>query len=198
MKKNRMKLKGMVVPGLLALLMIVLPLSSFAEVQLTQKWIEKWLEATPKIEEFGKKHEKALADPETDEESFEEAFDVDNMIKPVREAGLYDELEDLVAEYGFDSPEDWAAVTGKITKAVMAIQTAGHRQAMGSEMEEQMEAMKNNPDLTPEAKQLMKESMDQSMGMMKSLQQVPESDKKLVEPYLPQMMQLLDQGEGEE
>ncbi|MBK8973497.1 MAG: hypothetical protein IPM37_19910 [Hahellaceae bacterium] len=170
-----------------AAVLFTLPWLAHAEVALTPALIEKWIAAAPQIEAFGKKYESKLDQMSSSSKDFSKVFDPDTMLKPIREAGLLEELESMADDAGFASAEEWAEVTGKIAKAAAAIKMQGYADKMGPEMEARMKAMMDNPDLTPEARQMMQQTMAQSMGMVKSLKDVPESEKKMVAPYLPKM-----------
>lgn len=187
MIKRGMSMKMGVVQWLGATVLLMLSWMVHAEVALTPALIEKWIAAAPQIEAFGKKYEKKLEQVPSSGSDMSKAFEPETMLKPIREAGLMDELESMADDAGFASAEEWAAVTGKIARATAAIKMKGYAEKMGPEMEARMKAMMDNPDLTPEARQMMQQTMAQSMSMVQSLKDVPESDKKMVEPYLPKM-----------
>lgn len=183
----------------LSLLLSCLLASVQAET-LNKPTIEKWLKAGPVLAEFGKKHQAELTKHEiqTDPMDMSENFKPERMLQPLKASGLYDEAEDLVEDYGFGSLEDWALTTGQIAKAYFALQAGDEMQKMAPQMEAQMQQMMQDPSLTPEMKAMMQQSMNMGKSMMKMAEDVPEADKKAIQPYLPQINHLFEEMGAEE
>ncbi len=179
-----------------AMLLGCVPQLAMAEVRLTAKVIESWMAAMPDVEAFGVRHEQALEAVDGEDQGFMEAFDVESMVKPLKQAGLYDEVADLVARHGFDSPEAWAEVTGRITRAGMALEYGDGAAFNEAEIEAQWKAMANNPEIPPEALQLYQRTMDQARSMAKMIKETPEADKDAVRPYVSRLKKILDMDEA--
>lgn len=182
--------------GVLAIFLLLASGLLRAEVALTSKLIEQWIAASPELQAFGEKHEAEIEAHEPPQEQmmqdFASNFTVERMLQPLKASGLYDEAEDLVEKYGFDGLEEWAGTTAQIAKAYFALESGAEMKAMEPQMKAQMEAMMNDPNMTPEMKAMMQQGMAASQGMMKMMDDVPESDKTAVKPYLPQIRKLFE------
>lgn len=88
----------------------------------------------------------------------------------------YDALEDVIEEYDFDSPEEWAEVGDAVMKAYVAINMEGTPAPVDmANMNPEMMAM-----LPPAAKA----QMQQASAMMKTMRNAPEEDKAIIRPLI--------------
>lgn len=110
---------------------------------------------------------------------------------------IYREFETIVASHGFSSPEQWGQVGDRILKAVMALSMGQHASGMEQQMEEALRELENNPNLTPEQKQMMKRSMTSGLSQMKSLSDAPPADIEAVRPHMEKLEQAFNAADGD-
>lgn len=175
---------------LLALPLVTLPWSVHADELLTKKQVEQWLQAMPAVQSFADQNETAIDRFDTSDD-LDHLFDEQVMVKPLKDAGLYDEFEDLVEDFGFDDPEEWAGISGRIFKALVAAQMAEQGSSVAA-MQAQMDQMMQNPSLPPEAKAMMEQHMAQAKAMIKAAGESPQADQETIKPYLPQIQALME------
>ncbi len=154
---------------------------------LTSGSVQGWLDSQSAVESFGKQYEGKLKPFDADIENQGtpmEAFQ--QGIVALKGTGLYGQFENIIDDYGFDSPEQWAEVGGRIMSAYLAIEM-GDRGPEMEQMMQQMETMMNNPNIPAEQKQMMQNSMKQSAAVFESAKNAPEGDKRVVKSFLPQL-----------
>lgn len=174
----------------------VLSLSSISTVMaetLTSELVSSWISSQSKVEVFSKKHESALDKYEANmNQQASPALAFQQGIIGLKATNLYSEFSDVVDDFGFSSPEQWAEVGGQVMNAFLALEV----QAQGSEMQQmmqQMQSMMNSPEMKnmpPEQRDMMMQSMKQGMAMYQSAQNTPAADLDAVRPFLPKLRTL--------
>ena len=172
---------------------MVLLLSGWAhaDVALTEELVDRWISSQQAITAWGEQHADRLDD--LAHEGIPNS--VAEFVQPLRSSGLYDEAEDILEKYGFDSPEDWAGVTLRIMHAMGAVQMQG--QAMDYDMQAQLEQMQNDPNIPAEQKEMMLKMMKEGMQMMEKAKNAPQADVDAIRPQLDKIMQFFDSQGGE-
>ncbi|GAA3924643.1 hypothetical protein [Litoribacillus peritrichatus] len=178
---------------LVGMLFAILFSSTVVAEGLTDSLVQGWLNSQSAVERFGQQHDAQLDKYNADMENQSTPMAAFSQgVVALKQTGLYGKFEDIIDDYGFDSPEQWADVGGRIMSAFFAIEMGG-RAAEMAQMQQQMQAMMNNPNIPQEQKQMMANSMKQGMAMFEQAKKAPESDKKVVTKFLPQLRSLGDQ-----
>jgi len=160
---------------------------------LTNNLISQWLKSQPQVEAFGDKHDAQLSKYDSDigaQGSLDAAYK--QGIVALKESGLYDDFEDVIDDYGFDSPEQWSQVGSQIMSAYMAVEMAGQAPQM-DQMMAQMQEMMSNDQIPAAQKEMMMNAMQQGKAMHESSKSVPQEDIDAIQPFLPQLRSM---GEG--
>jgi hypothetical protein len=97
---------------------------------------------------------------------------------------LYNDLAQVVSNYGFSSPEQWGETGDRILRAWSAIEMGQQSGGMNQEMAKAMEEIDNNPNISEAQKQQMREMMGGAQSMMDNASSAPEADKQAVRPHL--------------
>lgn len=169
--------------------------SSVMAETLTGALVSQWIKSQSAVEAFSDKHESTLAPYDANIEqqgSLQDAFK--QGVVALKQTGLYGEFEDVIEDYGFDSPEQWSQVGSQIMTAYMALEMKKQGPQM-QQMMEQMQAMMNNDQMPAEQKQMMMNAMKQSKNMYESSKDVPQADIDAITPYLPQLRSLGENAE---
>jgi len=167
-------------PCLCVVLLIVANLSLAAQ-PLTSDVIERWLKSQDEMMAWGNKHQDRI------DYNSGSGFpaNAEEMLAPVRAAGLYDEVAKLTKKYGFAKPEEWADASVRIIGAMGALEVGDSMQ--GIDVQQQLNQIQNSPGLSEAQKQQMMQMMRQSMQAMKQMSTASEADKAAVKPYLSQI-----------
>lgn len=171
-----------------ALAALLISTFALAADTLESKQIEQWIEAMPEMQAWGKKNEAALMEHQNRENLLPES--TEEMVKPIKDAGLYDEAEALVKKYGFDSPEQFSDISLQLISAMASIKMAGEDSVSLAELQKEMESSKAQLEASPlpaAQKQAMLNQMQQAQKMYERMQNVPEADKAAVKPYMEQI-----------
>jgi len=161
---------------------------------LTDADVKNWIEKMPQLEEWLSAHEDQL--PET---MPEDSGTLDEMmtqgITELKQAGLYDEYNKKVRAAGYSNVEQWSEMTRRISLAFLALEIENEPVTI-SQLEAQLKQIKDS-DLPAEQKQMMTQMMNSSLVMMRAVQNVSETDKKVVRPYKKQLQDRFQDSEDE-
>jgi hypothetical protein len=171
-------------------IVLLLLIASFANAAqaLTDKQIQQWLNSIDAIQQWAEKQE-GLDDKMP--ENTNEMFSAEAMVAQLKSAGLYNDAENIIQDNGFDSPEQWANIQMKIIKAMISLEM-DKENVNASEIQAQLDKIKNNPSISAEQKEMMINMMQSSMGMMEQMSNAPEADKIALKPFLPQIKKKLN------
>jgi hypothetical protein len=159
---------------------------------LTSKLIEGWMASQEELEHWGKKHEKALSQSELHEDKISNPMELTahSMIEPLRKAKLLGSADKLVKKYGFSDMTQWANTTLKITKAAAAIELESEPGMMDTS---KLEALKKNPKISTEQKEMIDKAIKQNNAMMAQIiSDTSAEDKKTIKPFLEKILKLMD------
>lgn len=171
----------------IVLLLLVASLAN-AEQALTSKQIQQWLNSVNTIQQWAEKQE-GLEDKMP--ANTNDVFSAEAMIAQLKEAGVYNDAKTIIQDNGFDSPEQWASIQMKIIKAMISLEM-DKENVNASEIQAQLDQIKNNPSIPAEQKEMMINMIKSSMGMIEQMSNAPEADKKALKPFLPQIKKKLD------
>ncbi|RMF13107.1 MAG: hypothetical protein D6758_13790 [Gammaproteobacteria bacterium] len=162
-----------------------------AEEVLTGDQIARWMKSQQAVSAWGAANEQVLEkyeqDGSTDSDVF--AMSPQSMLAPVHAAGLYNELGQLLAQYGFDSPEAWAELSMRIARAAMALEVDAASEEWN--LDGQLAEIDASPNLTPEQKSTMKDMLRNNYAAMQSMIQAPAADKAALKPYMAELRTVL-------
>ncbi|OZG73889.1 hypothetical protein BTA51_08875 [Hahella sp. CCB-MM4] len=157
-----------------------------AEVALTEEVVDRWIKSQEAIMKWGEEHQEALDD--LDHDGF--PADVAEFVAPLKKSGLYSEAEDVLEEYGFDTPEDWAGVTLRIMHAMGAVQMEA--QASNFDAQAQIDQIKNDPNIPKEQKDAMLKMMEEGLAMMERAKNAPKADVEAIRPQVGKLMEFFN------
>lgn len=160
-------------------------------IELSDKVIDSWIKSQSGLEEWGKTNQANFESETSADQSSPTSMTPQDMIAPLKSAGLYDSANKLVQSYGFSSIDEWAEITLRITKAAAAIEFKAHPEMMDSS---QLDALRNSEDLSPEHKKMLSEAIEQNQAIVKDiLDNANETDIQAVEPHLERILQMMEE-----
>lgn len=106
--------------------------------------------------------------------------------------GMYRQLEDVVQQHGFSSPEEWGKTGDRIFQAWSALEMGEQSGQMNQEMAKAMEEINNNPNMSEAQKQQMREMMGGAMSAYEQAANAPEEDKRAVRPHMDALRSATD------
>ncbi len=172
---------------------LVLFMSGWVQAQdaLTEELVDRWISSQKAMSDWGDQHADKMDELQHDGIP----NSVAEFLQPLRTTDLYDEAENILEGYGFDSPEDWAEVSLRIMHAMGAVQMEG--QAMNYDIQAQIEQMQNDPNIPAEQKEMMLKMMQQGMQMMEMAKNAPKADVDAIRPQLDKIMEFFEGEDGQ-
>lgn len=190
---------------LILLLLGVLAFVGSANAEpLSHDEISGFIASLSDMEDLGKKYENDEGLRLREEEALEHSQSVEEFnwmsasIAAIKGHPAYDEFEEIAEDHGFSSPEEWGEVGDRVLKAFMAASMDANAREMQAQMEETLRELENNPDISPEQKQMMRDSMGSGMAQFKAMTDAPAADIEAVKPFLPELRRAFDSAAGEE
>lgn len=158
-------------PVLFAICVLFLAVPATA---LERSTVERWITALDAVNTWAVEHDpriraeiRSLTEPR--DVNFDQVWSEGFLSHPA--------VRDRLGRHGFDDPEAWNAVSGRVLAAVLALEM---QQALVKAREytaEDRERIANHPDIDPEDKQQMFEQMDAQLARLRALAEgAPESD----------------------
>jgi hypothetical protein len=152
------------------------------DVPLTSASIQKLLDSFPRIrQEF------------EDYKPSGDGKDHQNYMEGISEADLR-KADSIASEAGFKDWVDWSSHFAKMMQTYMAFkmqETGKVNQAQMAQMQQQMKAMENDPNLTAEQKEMAKSMMSMTNTYTQMVASVPEADLKTIRPFVAQLEQVM-------
>ena len=102
--------------------------------------------------------------------------------------------EGIVREAGFKDWPDWYANFAKVMQTFMAYKMQETGKVNQAQIEQQIQAVQNNPSLTAEQKQMALTMMGMATLYTQVSAAVPEADLKIIAPFAGQLEQVLKAG----
>jgi len=174
-------------------LCLAMSLQSYASTSLSQQDVQNWIQSQKALAKWGEQHAATLDAVEQDSSGPQNPFDmsIQDMLKPLERSGLAKDAEQLIQRYGFDSLEDWAEATLRITKAAAAIQVEGQEAQLDTA---HLEALKNSGRLSPQEQAMINQAIEQNQSILHQLQNnVTDADKSAVRPLLKELQELMNE-----
>ncbi|MCP5206892.1 MAG: hypothetical protein H7A01_06795 [Hahellaceae bacterium] len=172
---------------------LLFSLSAYAEKPLTGAQIEKFMSSMEEIQKWSEKNEHRFKSDDDSDDGFD--LSVDKIMREMREAKAYDEIEDIVEKHGFSSPEEWAGIMVRVSKAMMAEAMSGMKDYQ-AQMNAQVESMMKDPNIPEEQKQAMQQMMQQTTSIADEIKDVNPADVAAVKPYMEKLQaQMMEEGD---
>lgn len=179
----------------LSLSILLCQFSSFAfaeQLELNPKLIKNWMNSQRSLEDWGKLNEQALSADHT-EDTPKDSLDmsVASILSPLKEKGLYEDANKVIQKHGFSNIEEWATLTLRITTAAAALEFEASPEMMDTSA---LEALTKSSQISEEQKKMLIHAIEQNRAMVKQvLSSTNEADKKAIQPYMTQIMSMMDE-----
>lgn len=166
----------------LACLLTLSPLTVHAEA-LTDQTIRSFISSLEALQGMEDDYDE-LATEENDGEMPDMSRIFSSSVEEMKGRDMYNELEDVVQQHGFSSPEQWGEIGDRIFHAWGALEMGKQSGDMNQEMARAMEEIDNNPHMSEAQKQQMREMMGGAMSAVEQAANAPEADKQAVRPHI--------------
>ena len=172
--------------------------NTLAAIKLTGPIIDQWIQSQSAFTTWGKENEQTLSAEASSSETKQinehqnpMNMSVTSLIQPLKASGLYDSASKLVKKYQFNSLEEWADITIRITTAAAAIELENNPKAMDTS---ELEAFQSSSQLSPEQKKLITQAIKQNKTMAKQIiESATDKDKQAVKPFLERLHSLMNE-----
>ena len=164
---------------------------SAAEQELNEALIDRWIASEQAFTKWGDQHQEILSAFEHQQPQSNNplAISAEEMVRPIQETGLRASAETMLSEYGFDSLEDWASLTLRITKSAAALQVAEQKQSLDTS---KLEALEKSGQLTKEQQAMVSRAIEQNQAMLNYLEtSVSQQDIEAIRPFMEKLSTLL-------
>ncbi|TNC82263.1 MAG: hypothetical protein C9356_04395 [Oleiphilus sp.] len=163
-----------------------------AEPALSEKLVRNWIDSQKAFAEWGDAHAERLSAYQGNvvTEGNPLAISASEMVRPLKETGLQSSAEQLLRRYGFNSLEEWANLTLRITQSAAALQVDQQKESLDSS---KLEALAASGQLSQEQQEMVSRAIQQNQQMLDYLDNnVSEEDKAAIRPYLGDLQGLLE------
>lgn len=146
--------------------------------------IDRWISAMHEFNAWADEQPEDLG-PD-DHDGLDDPADMQAMMGEIQHsmaeaARMNEEVKAIAQRHGFDSPQAWSQVSGRIFRAFYAVEMERALPEMEREMAEGIREMEANPDMPEEQKAAMRDMMEQQLEIMKeAVPDVPEQDREAV------------------
>ena len=171
-------------------LMLTLVASSLVQAKdnLDDADIKRWISAMPDMQAWGAENRAKLEKHQDRSNLMPNSAEA--MVKPIKDAGLYDEAEKLVSKHGFKSPEDFSETSLQILSAYASLkmkEEAGQDvDVMYKQMQDAKAQLENSP-ISDEQKQMMAQQFAMAEQAYDAIKKVPEADRKAIQPFMAEI-----------
>lgn len=177
-----------------AAMLLMLPLAASA-VDLNEDVIDRWADSMQELEAWGAQQEGL------DESDFVDETDPSNVeLSMLRTIERNEEVRAIAEDNGFE-PEAWANVGGRIINAYGALTIeedpqAGTLDEMQAQMNQQLQAIEQDPNMSDEQVAMVREQVDSALSMMERMYNAPEDDVEAVRASRDRLDQMFAQGQA--
>jgi len=174
--------------------LFVIPAQAEQTPGLDLQSLEKWADAQRAFVKWGAENRDALNKARENHagNSAKSPLQISavEMLEPLAKAGLYGSAEKLIVSRGYNSLEQWAEHTLRITRAAAAAQFAEKTDALDMD---KLIALKNSGTLTDREAAEIDAAIRQNKAITEFLRdQVPEADRNAIKPHLKMLGQALN------
>jgi hypothetical protein len=153
--------RAAVAGGLLLLLSVTTGIVR-AESRLDAATIGRWVDATQELQAWGERHDGA-----EDFLTGDGPFDLERSLAGA--STHYGEFARIIERHGFRDVEHWSLISSRIMNALIALRLEQEAPAALRDMEAQLRAVDDIPQLSAEQRDLIRQQMRESMGMLQSV-----------------------------
>lgn len=166
----------------LAAALFLLGASSFSSAQdLTEAAASSFIDSLQEVNEYAENLPAQVRESALNSASMPEAGQpftpYSGAVAQVKEShgDVYDDMEDIVEDYGFDSLEDWGTTGDRVTVAYMAMQMEGNEMAQIT------------PEMLQQVPEQMRPEMERMLALMETVRNAPAADVATVRPLAPRL-----------
>lgn len=163
--------------------------------ELSNQEIEQFIASMEKLQTMDEEFQAFEADDEDKSQMPDTDHLVSEGLARLRGNKLYDKVDSIVRDYGFDNAEAWSQTGDRVLDAYIALQMKGKSGSAQSQMDKALREMDENSQMTPAQKEQMRAMMAQSMASMKSFAEAPPEDMAAVKPYQDRLDQVMQYDE---
>lgn len=168
--------------------LVILPVQAAG---LTTTNVERWIDSMPEIQIWLDARQDAMPAPSPSQGGDFKAV-LDQGIKNLRNASLYQAFDTELGKHGYHSVEEWSDQTARISMSYLAIEMEKEPVTL-SQLQAQLTQVEAAEGLPPEQVQAIANMLRSTIAMMRKVNSVPVEDKQVVRPYLKQVGQVLSQ-----
>lgn len=160
---------------------------------LTSKQVENYIKTVKTLNET----DFDLAEDLDETYDFEDYFKsglpkIEDMVKNHKNTSEIKEVEKIVKRHGFKNITEWAQAGDKINAATLALMFEEENVDLQNELDKAKKELEDMPWLTDEQKEAMLGFALGAANLVNNwIGDVPERDKKVVKPYLQQLMEIM-------
>lgn len=112
----------------------------------------------------------------------------------LRSKDYFPEIQKAVKEAGFANTEDWVNIAQRITQAFMALEIGEEGPAVATQMQESIQQIQNNEQLSAEQKDAIIQQLARSQEQLSQIENVSSADRDAVEPHMDRLREYFSEG----
>ncbi|WP_404366681.1 hypothetical protein [Marinobacter sp.] len=180
---------------LFGMLMVALPLQA---EKLTDLQIESFIASMEELQEKEADFEAAAPDMENGDPASLPSMDtlISDNIKRMKGHVLYDQVDTIVQQHGFEGVEHWGKMGDRILNAYVAANMGAESREVRNEMAETLREIENSPDLTPPQKEQMKNMLGGAVSSLEQMVTAPQEDIEAIKPHMGALHRVLETEEN--
>ncbi|MGO1501386.1 MAG: hypothetical protein ACTHWH_08915 [Marinobacter sp.] len=178
--------------AVLALILSLVSFSAHAE-ELTDNTIRSFITTLEKAQALEPEFENLKDKGGIDSIDLSRIFS--SSVEELKGEDVYDRLEDLVQDNGFNNLDEWAVTGDRIYGAWMAIEMGDESPELNQEMKSAMADLENNPSMSDQQKAQMRSMMEAALGVTQMASNVPPADIEAVRPHVNALKTITDNNE---
>lgn len=176
-------------PRILIPLMIVLLSAGQAQAQtLDSDTIDRWVTTMQEMKAF--ENELSEEDAIDMDMDMEDPMDIEQSM--ARAAEQSEKVRRTINRHGFTDGAEWAAIGSRIMRAYGAMMMQEQAPEMDRQLQQQMQAIENNPNIPEQQKAMMRQQMQASQGMMQQMTDAPQADIDAVQASRERLGQIFE------
>lgn len=160
---------------------------------LTSKQVENYIKTVKTLNETDFDLAEDLDETYDLEDYFKSGLPkIEDMVKNHKNTSEIKEVEKIVKRHGFKNIIEWAQAGDKINAATLALMFEEENVDLQNELDKAKKELEDMPWLTDEQKEAMLGFALGAANLVNNwIGDVPERDKKVVKPYLQQLMEIM-------
>lgn len=158
--------------------------TSALAAELTDKTIQQWAGAYKAVQIFCQKQDSKDLEFMKEPVTPDMANLFTTAITRMKGQPIYSDFAGVLGQNGYADPLVWAGQGDRIMAATMAVELdkrGGNNAQQRAQMQQAMQGLQNNPNLTPQQKAQMQQMMGVGTQMMTVAEKAPAADKAAVQ-----------------